>query len=121
MTAPSQTRAVGIAVAALALTLALTLIGCGKKPGIVEPPQGAAADTFPHRYPNPKLDPRPVTAAGEPVPESPAAAAGTAPPAEAGASQWPPPPPGAYSGNAVIDPLRPPTPLDFPQTSPLSR
>jgi hypothetical protein len=37
----------------------LALVGCGKKPGFVEPPQGRAADRFPGVYPNPALDPQP--------------------------------------------------------------
>ncbi len=44
-----------IATAAVALTLA----GCGKKPGFVDAPQGRENDRFPQGYPNPKTDPKP--------------------------------------------------------------
>jgi hypothetical protein len=50
---------VGLALGALALVLALSLGGCGKKPEFVDAPQGKEADRFPQPYPNPSLDPRP--------------------------------------------------------------
>jgi hypothetical protein len=38
---------------AAALTVALMLAGCGKKPKIVDPPQGKENDHFPRTYPAP--------------------------------------------------------------------
>jgi hypothetical protein len=51
-------RTVNLRIAAACL-VALALTGCGKKPSLVEPPQGRAADRFPGTYPNPALDPQP--------------------------------------------------------------
>ncbi|HYD69396.1 hypothetical protein [Azospirillum sp.] len=52
-------RAIGLAMGVLAVALALSLGGCGKKPEFVDAPQGKEADRFPQAYPNPSLDPRP--------------------------------------------------------------
>lgn len=49
---------------AVLLLASLALGACGKKPRVVDPPQGKAADTFPQTYPDPALDPKP----GQPVP-----------------------------------------------------
>ncbi|HEY0833838.1 MAG TPA: hypothetical protein VGE72_08010 [Azospirillum sp.] len=51
--------AVGLALGTLAFALALSLGGCGKKPEVVDAPQGKEADRFPQPYPNPALDPKP--------------------------------------------------------------
>ncbi|WP_448206372.1 hypothetical protein [Azospirillum sp. sgz302134] len=51
-----------VLLAAVAAT-ALTLAGCGKKPGYVDPPQGVENDKFPRPYPNSKTDPKPGNAA----------------------------------------------------------
>ncbi len=57
----SRRHSVGLA---LAVTFALALSGCGKKPKTVDAPQGKEADRFPQVYPNPALDPQP----GQPAP-----------------------------------------------------
>ncbi len=66
-------------LAALALTLP-ALEGCGRKPKLLDPPEGSgpAAATFPHDYPNSKYDPRPP---GQPA--SPAAQPGPLEPGNA--------------------------------------
>ena len=61
-------------MALVALMLALPLEGCGKKPGHLDPPEGAGPDAarFPRAYPNDRYDPVPVGAkapAAPPVPE----------------------------------------------------
>ena len=33
--------------------------GCGKKPGMVDPPPEVTSDTFPRTYPDPAMDPKP--------------------------------------------------------------
>lgn len=43
----------------LLLTVALPLAACGRKPGTVDAPPGAADTGFPRTYPNPDLDPEP--------------------------------------------------------------
>ena len=43
-------RSMALLVLAVA---AITLAGCGKKPGFVDPPQGREADSFPQTYPKP--------------------------------------------------------------------
>lgn len=44
----------------LPLFLATALLcGCGVKPSVVEPPQGAEQDHFPRTYPDPANDPDP--------------------------------------------------------------
>lgn len=57
---PARSLALTLAVAAVALTLA----GCGKKPSVLDAPQGKEADRFPQPYPNPITDPKP----GQPAP-----------------------------------------------------
>jgi hypothetical protein len=47
----------------MAVLMALTLAGCGKKPSFTEAPQGRAEDRFPTVYPNPALDPKPESKA----------------------------------------------------------
>ncbi|MEI8393659.1 MAG: hypothetical protein WCF85_02910 [Rhodospirillaceae bacterium] len=59
------------AAALLALMLALPMLsGCGKKPGTLDPPEGAPVESkkWPHIYPNPKLDNGPVTPSAKTMP-----------------------------------------------------
>ncbi len=46
-------------LALLALTLP-TLEGCGRKPKLLDPPEGSGPEAakFPHSYPSPKYDPK---------------------------------------------------------------
>jgi predicted small lipoprotein YifL len=39
--------------------LVTSLSGCGKKPGMLDAPQGLENDRFPQAYPNPATDPKP--------------------------------------------------------------
>lgn len=43
-----------------AIGLALTLGGCGKKPGSVDPPPWVENDVYPVTYPDTSLDPKPT-------------------------------------------------------------
>gem|GEM_PF-1449006 len=45
---------------AAALVAALTLTGCGKKPGSVDPPPWVEDDTYPASYPDVSTDPKPT-------------------------------------------------------------
>jgi predicted small lipoprotein YifL len=44
-----------------AAVLALALGACGKKPGTMQPPEGADTTRFPRTYPNPVYDPAPAS------------------------------------------------------------
>jgi predicted small lipoprotein YifL len=55
---PAQACSRYRAVFLLAL-LCLTLAGCGKKPGHVDPPIDVTEDHFPRVYPDPATDPKP--------------------------------------------------------------
>jgi hypothetical protein len=55
----ARKKRVTVLTLTLALTLTVPLVGCGKKPGYVDPPPEVTNDNFPLIYPDPATDPKP--------------------------------------------------------------